>query len=97
MQLLAPSSFFVGLGLWWRVAKEIDVEREQVTPTRSRGALRRDDLLKCGELCLQLLSIEHGGRNAAQATCLEDGRCQGMVLGSSHGRLDQSDGMGIKK
>jgi hypothetical protein len=46
---------------------------------------------------LQLLDGEHGGWNAADTACFEDGRRQSVILRTSHGRLNQAERVGVKK
>jgi hypothetical protein len=53
--------------------------------------------LKGQQFVLQLFCIEHGGRNAAQATGFEDGRRQLVVLRSGHGGLNQPKTVRVEK
>jgi hypothetical protein len=78
------------------VAKEIDVDRQEVSPCRGVDVCS-DGHLKGRQFFVQLLGIQHGGWHAAQPASFKNGRSQQVVLRSGHGRLDQTNGVGFKK
>ena len=78
------------------MAEEIDVDWQEAAPVRGVGVCRYGHL-KGRQFGVQLLSTQHGCRNAAQTACLENGSSQHVVLRSGHGRLDQSDLLSFKK
>ena len=78
------------------MAKEIDIDRQGITPVRLVG-VSSDCLLKSGQFVLQLLDIQHGRGNTAHTARFENGRSQQVVLRSSHRCLDQSNRVRIEK